>query len=175
MRFLPIAASVLVLAPLWGGATSADAATGARRYGPLENAIAREINATRAARGLGSLSRSQGLTRAADSHTVAMIDAGRFDHELPGFQTFAQRMRRYYAAGKPTWGAAENLALFGPDEPTAREVVAAWLASPAHRANLLDRGWRDLGLAVRYAEAAGGEFGDQPVWLITLDVGRRGG
>lgn len=175
MRFLPIAALVLVLASVWGSATSADAATAARRYGPLENSIAREINATRAARGLGSLARSQGLIRAADAHTVAMLGVGRFDHELPGYPTFVQRMRRYYATGASTWGGGENLAMFGPDVPTARDVVAAWLASPAHRAILLDRGWRDLGLAVRYADAAGGEFGDQPVWLITLDVGRRSG
>lgn len=174
MRLLPIAASVLALAPVWGSAASADAATAARRYGPLENAIVREINETRAARGVGSLSRSQGLMRAADAHTLAMLGVGRFDHELPGFPTFVQRMRRYYATGTPTWGGAENLALFGPNAPTARDVVAAWLASPQHRANLLDRGWRDLGLAVRYADAAGGEFGVQPVWLITLDVGRRG-
>jgi uncharacterized protein YkwD len=174
MRFLPIAAILLVLASAWGSASSADAATGARRFGALESAIAREINATRVTRGLGSLSRSQGLTRAADAHTTAMLGVGRFDHDLPGFPTFVQRMRRYYAPGAATWDGGENLALFGPDAPTALEVVAAWLASPAHREILLDRGWRDLGLAVRYADAAGGEFGDQPVWLITLDVGRRG-
>lgn len=173
-RFLSIVASVCVLFAVSATATSARSTAGARRYTALEAAIAREVNATRAARGLASLGRSTALSRAADMHTIAMFDTGRFDHELPGMPSFAQRMRRFYGVGAPVWSGAENLALFGPAAPSAQDVVAAWLASSPHRTNLLDRSWRELGVAVRFSDASGGDFRGQPTWLITLDLGRRG-
>ena len=37
---------------------------------------------------------------------------------------------------------------------TPRQVVKAWLASPAHRANLLDRRFRDTGVAARVVTLA---------------------
>lgn len=161
--------ATLVLAPAAGA--GADAAT--QRTTSLEAALLQEVNAVRAARGLSALKRSTGLSRAAEVHTVSMLKAGVFAHEIPGAPSLQQRITRFYLAGRPVWSAGENLALFGPTQPSAKSVVAAWLASPPHRANLLARDWRDVGISVRFAPVPGGQLGADPRWLITLDLGRR--
>lgn len=163
-----LALGVLAVAPGVGATPATPRATG------LEAAIAQEVNAVRAARGLPTLRGSAGLSRAAGAHTGAMLDVGAFAHEFPGWLSFSQRLKRYYAPGKTAWSGAENLALFGPDAPTAQDVVSAWMGSPGHRANILGRSWRELGVAVRFAPAAGGDFGGAPTWVVTLDLGRRG-
>ena len=53
------------------------------------------------------------------------------------------------------------------------ETVSDWLASPGHRANLLDRQWREAGIAAVYASAAPGEFEGEPTVIVTADFGYR--
>ena len=163
-----LAAALLLVPAAGAGADSAG-----RRTTSLEAALLQEVNAVRAARGLSSLKRSGGLSRAADLHTVAMLKAGVFAHEIPGAPSLEQRLTRFYVGDRHAWSAGENLGLFGPAQPSARSVVAAWLASPPHRANLLAKGWRDAGISVRFAPIPGGRLGADPCWLITLDLGRR--
>ena len=62
---------------------------------------------------------------------------------------------------------------FGGTTPSAEAIVNAWLASPPHRANLLQRAYRDAGIAIIHHPSAGGVYGGQPTWVITLDFGRR--
>jgi uncharacterized protein YkwD len=50
-------------------------------------------------------------------------------------------------------------------------VVAAWLRSPPHRANLLSRQWQQAGIAVVHAQSL---FGRSDVWLYVLQFGRHG-
>jgi uncharacterized protein YkwD len=101
-----------------------------------------------------------------------MARAGVFAHAVPGAPSLSERMSRYYVTGGG-WSAGENLALFGPAQPSARAVVSAWLASPPHRANLLARSWRDAGISARLATVPRPGLGAQPRWLITLDLGRK--
>jgi uncharacterized protein YkwD len=139
----------------------------------LEASLVQEINTLRRDNGLRPLSTSQALRRSASWHTDSMLTGGYFSHESPGGLTFAQRLRRFYPDSGPGWTVGENLALFGPNQPTALDVVRMWLGSPLHRANLLRAGWRELGVAVRFAPSPGGEFGGEPTWVITLDLGAR--
>ncbi len=46
---------------------------------------------------------------------------------------------------------------------TPRQVVKAWLASPQHRANLLDRRFRDTGVASRVVTLA--DAGQVELWV----------
>ena len=66
-----LAAALLLVPAAGAGADSAG-----RRTTSLEAALLQEVNAVRAARGLSSLKRSGGLSRAADLHTIAMLKAG---------------------------------------------------------------------------------------------------
>lgn len=172
-RFLSVAACMGAIIAVSAATTQAGTSSATQRSSALEAAVIREVNVVRASKRLSTIARSAALSRAADSHTVAMFDVGKFDHELPGYPTFVQRMRRSYASPDSSWSCAENLALYGPDQPTARQVVDLWMASPPHRVNMLEKGWRDLGVSVRYAPTPGGSFGGEPTWLVTLDLCRR--
>ena len=63
--------------------------------------------------------------------------------------------------------------MFGGSTPTAGEIVAAWMGSPGHRANLLRDVFREAGIAVMFNPTAGGVFGGESTWVITLDLGSR--
>ncbi len=53
------------------------------------------------------------------------------------------------------------------------EIVDAWMGSPGHRANLLRELFREAGVAIMFNPAAGGVFGGESTWVITLDLGSR--
>jgi uncharacterized protein YkwD len=70
-------------------------------------------------------------------------------------------MRRAgYARG--CFAVGENLAWVTPGA-TPRQVLRMWLASPPHRANLLDVRFRDTGLARRLVSLPGA--GRVEVWV----------
>ena len=144
-----------------------------QRMTTLEELVLREVNAVRAQRGMQALSPSSTLSRAAVFHTRSMASAGYFSHTSHDGTSFSKRLTRFYAARSRVWTVGENLATFGGAPPTAKAVVAAWMASPPHRANLLRPQFREAGIAVFHHPAAGGVFGGLPTWVITLDVGRR--
>jgi uncharacterized protein YkwD len=95
-----------------------------------------QINAVRAQFGLPAVHLDGRLVQAARAHTEALAARGTLTHG-----NFAGRM----AALGPGYGyTAENLA-GGMQSPAA--VVAAWMRSPAHRANLLQPSVTVIGLA----------------------------
>ena len=47
------------------------------------------------------------------------------------------------------------------------------MASSPHRANLLNKLFSDAGVVIVYDAAAGGVYGGEPTWVVTLDVGSR--
>lgn len=98
----------------------------------------REMNRVRAQHGLCPLRLDTHLQRAAVSHSREMLTTDVFAHGAFGRRmlTFNVRMRI----------AGENLAWGTGDHATARAIVAAWLASPEHRANLLRPSFRRAGV-----------------------------
>ena len=106
---------------------------------PGEIAIVRVMNSVRAANGAPPLRIGPALTRAARAHSVDMVRRGYFDHGA-----FVQRLRRF---GVRAPYVGENLAS-GSRPLSAGEIVQMWVASPPHRQNLLDRGFRRIGVGV---------------------------
>ena len=178
-RPIALVALALVVALAAGAslapAAEADSTTtaSATRIQPLEQLLLRQVNAIRQANGLGALSRSGALTRAAAFHSRAMATLGFFTHESRNGASFSARVGRFYRPVTRGIQLGENLAMFGGTPPTAEAIVAAWMASPGHRAILLQRVFRDAGIGIVHHPQAGGVFGGQPTWVITLDVGRR--
>jgi uncharacterized protein YkwD len=127
-RVLVLAAAALVLAPT-------ASAAGLTRS---EASILREMNRVRAVHGLGSLRYDGRLELAARAHSREMIRTGAFEHGA-----FASRMLQFDVQGS---FAGENLAWGVGARGTARGIVAAWLASPGHRANLLRPSFRRVGV-----------------------------
>lgn len=104
------------------------------------------INAAREANGLPSLSVSPELMASAQGYAQAMAAGGFVDHSGRDGSNLASRDE---AAGYRDWAfLAENLA---GGQATAAAVVAAWLASPEHRANILSPNASDVGIGYGYA------------------------
>lgn len=103
-------------------------------------ALADDVNAERAKRGLPALVRDAVLDRFAYAKAVEMAARGYFGHTDPDGITFADRIR----AWRFTSFAAENIA-FDRDEKRAH---AAFVSSPPHLANLTDTKPRRIGVAV---------------------------
>ena len=152
------------------GARTNGAAT---RVLPLEDLLLAQVNAVRGTNGLPALMRSNALTRAAAVHSLSMATLGFFDHASADGGSFAKRVEHYYRPRSRGFQLGENLATFGGGAPTAEAIVAAWMASPGHRAILLRSAFRDAGIGIVHHPQAGGVYGGAPTWVITLDVGRR--
>jgi len=144
----PLAAATLLAAPMV--AVPAAPATAARSHDRLEAAIVHEINVVRGQQGLRALRLSPRLARVADRHSGDQARAGRIAHTSTGGASAVRRLRGATRAR----AVGETLA-FLPGAAAARDVVRLWLASPGHRAALLSRSYRRVGVAQRAAWVGG--------------------
>ena len=127
-------------------------------------------NQTRAAHGLRALRENARLRRAARGHSAAMVAGRFFAHTAPGGRTMTDRLRRSgYLRGSAAWTIGENIAWGTQGLATPRAIHGAWLRSPGHRANILRRDFREIGIGVR----VGAPLSDQPGATYTADFGRR--
>lgn len=113
----------------------------------------RLINDERARAGRGPLTLDARLSRAAQGHAKYMSDAGVVSHTGRGGSTF---VRRIEAAGYEPWRhLGENVARgYG----TWSAATAGWMGSSGHRANILGRNFRNVGLG-RYGHYYVQDFG----------------
>ena len=174
---LSLPASALAGLSATSTATARRTATGqaasVTRAPSLEELVLHEINAVRGRRGLGDLVSSPALSRSAAAHSRAMATYGFFSHESRNGVAFSERIKRFYGPRSGTWTVGENLAMFGGSTPTAAAIVDAWMGSPGHRANLLRGLFHEAGVAIMFNPAAGGVFGGDSTWVVTLDLGSR--
>ncbi|GAC1575283.1 MAG: hypothetical protein NVS3B7_07750 [Candidatus Elarobacter sp.] len=103
--------------------------------------LAADVNAARAEGGLPALKRDDTLDRFAYAKAVDMAARGYFGHTDTDGITFHDRMQAWHY---PTPYAAENIA-FDRNEPNAH---SAFMHSPPHAQNVMDRNQRKIGVAV---------------------------
>jgi uncharacterized protein YkwD len=108
------------------------------------------VNRERALYGENPLHANSQLQQAAQSHTESMVTGNYFEHVEPGGQTPLSRMRAagYIYNSQIGYEVAENIAWGTLWLGTPRSIVAAWMASPGHRTNILDGHYRDTGIGV---------------------------
>jgi uncharacterized protein YkwD len=108
------------------------------------------VNRERAARGERALQVNGRLEQAAQTHTESMAFGDYFEHEGPSGDTPAARMRAagYIYSSQIGWEVGENIGWGTLWEGSPRAVVAGWMASPGHRANILDARFRDTAIGV---------------------------
>jgi uncharacterized protein YkwD len=107
------------------------------------------VDAERTQRGLPAVQESQQLSRAAQGHAMDMVTRRFFAHVSPGGSTLGDRVGATgYMRGRRDWELGEAIAWAQQPLDTAASLVRAWLASPPHRAILLDRGFREVGIGV---------------------------
>lgn len=133
---------------------NADTRPRASRLNLLRTATRCLVNRERVAHGERPLASSPSLARAAQSHTESMVARRYFDHIGPAGDTPLMRIRAAgYMAASPLSGYArvsvgENLAWGTGRLSTPRAIVAAWMASPGHRANILDPLYRATAIGI---------------------------
>ena len=105
------------------------------------------LNKTRRAHGLKPLRANNRLLKAAERHSKSMVVRGYFSHVDPGGGSSIDRVRRTgYLSGARTWTCGENIGWGDGPTSTPRNMMRAWMASAPHRANILTRGFREVGL-----------------------------
>jgi uncharacterized protein YkwD len=160
----------LLVAPV---AFSAPARARVEAVAPLNDQILLELNRVRRAHGLVPLERSSMLAAAAAGHSRSMAEEGYFAHRSADGSVFWTRIKRFYpSSGYGYWEVGENLVWAAP-ELGAKRAVRMWMASPEHRANLLNPRWRQIGLAAVHSSSAPGAYEDMAVTIVTADFGVR--
>jgi uncharacterized protein YkwD len=104
-------------------------------------------NMARRNAGLTGLLRSVNLMAAAQIQADQMVKAGRMAHELAG-QDYPTLKARFGAVQYQARAAGENIA---EGQRAPLDVVAAWMDSSKHRANILSRDYTELGTGVATA------------------------
>jgi uncharacterized protein YkwD len=152
---------------------SAGSRNGVNRVSQLSSALVAQVNAVRVAHGLVPLRVSPFLGAAANAHSTQMARLGYFSHNSANGSPFSSRIATYYPAqGYRSWTVGENLLWASPDVGAGR-ALKLWLASPPHRANLLNPRWREIGLVAVHANRAPGVYGNAPTTIVTADFGAR--
>jgi uncharacterized protein YkwD len=105
-------------------------------------------NRERSSHGLPRLRESAKLRRAADGHSGDMVANRFFAHDSPSGTDLADRiLATGYADGRG-WSLGENIAWGTGELATAAEIERAWMRSPGHRANILRREFREIGIGI---------------------------
>jgi uncharacterized protein YkwD len=139
----------------------------------LEAAVLSNVNQIRAQHGLRALTLSDRLSAAANQQSESMGAKGFFSHNSADGTAFWKRIRRYYTdRNYRYWSVGENLLWSSPDVGAA-QALDMWMRSPEHRANLLSKRWREIGLSAVHVQAAPGAFQGLDVTIVTADFGVR--
>jgi len=108
------------------------------------------VNRERADQGERPLAPDMRLQHAAQAHTDNMAYKDYFEHVGPRGDTPLSRIRAagYLYSSQIAYEVGENIGWGTLWEGTPQAVVAAWMASPGHRANILDARFRSTGIGV---------------------------
>jgi len=165
-----LAALTALLPPQAAPARSAGATSS---LASLQSGVLVSLNQIRRSHGLVPLQLNTALSSAARQHSAEMLADGYFAHNSADGSAFWQRIERYYpSAHYRSWTVGENL-LWDGASLDAKGALALWMASPEHRANILDARWREIGVAALYEPDAPGAFGGNSVTLVATDFGAR--
>jgi uncharacterized protein YkwD len=141
----------LLLAGLLALQTGSVAAAPAQNDPGLVARVLELTNSERQKAGLNPLTLNSELSDAAQTYSQVLATSGCFQHTCGSVPNFAERVGQ---SGYSGWTAlAENIAA-GYATPEA--VVAGWMSSPGHRANILSPKYTEMGIGL---VSGGGQFG----------------
>lgn len=131
------------------------------------------VNRERLSHGEGALQPNARLQAAAQGHSEDMSAGDYFEHDGRGGSTPLSRMRAagYIFSSHIGYAVGENIAWATLWLATPKAIVASWMASPGHRANILDATFHDTGMGISphpLASLARGQAGA----IYTQDFGR---
>ena len=150
------------------------AAPASASLNPYEQQIVKCINKERAKRHLASLRVNAKLVSAARAHSADMGTPQKyFEHASRSGESWDRRIVRlgYSRSGYRVWKAGENIAWGSGLYSSPVAIVRAWMKSSMHRAVILTKSFRDLGVGAVSCDGYRSLKG--MVWFFTLDLGRR--
>jgi len=154
-------------------AAPALASTQLNRY---EKQLFSLINKERTKRGLRELRLNARLVNSSRGHSTDMGQSNYFGHDSqnPQGESWSSRIVRYgYSRqGYSYWKAGEDIYWGAQLYSSPVACVDSWMHSPAHRAVILTKTFRDIGVGA-YKTASGYQGVDGAAWVFTMDVGRR--
>lgn len=105
------------------------------------------------------------LQKAARAHSKDMIERDYFSHNTKGRnENFAERLKRY---GYDYRKVGENIAYGSGSFGEPRSIMDAWMNSPDHRRNILNRDFKQIGIGTY----TGNWQGHSDVTMYTADFG----
>jgi uncharacterized protein YkwD len=172
LMLLALAAAAQAQSPSTGCVAATVVPTSAGMRPAASAAVLCLVNAQRAAHGLAAVTQSPLLTKAATAHSVDMVRRGYFSHVTPnGVDPRGRVARTGYLRGCRRPALGETIAWGTGDYGSPAELVNDLMASPPHRAIILDGRYREagVGLALGAPMPDMGDFGS----TLSLNFGRR--
>jgi uncharacterized protein YkwD len=126
------------------------------------------LNAVRASHGLRPLRQNPRLNTAAAGHSRDMVRRGYFSH---GSSLSGRIISARYTSRRQAFSLGENIAFGTGRLGTPASIMAAWMRSPGHRANILQPRFRDVGTGIVLGAPVPGGGGGT---TYTNDFGARG-
>ncbi|MGO9487976.1 MAG: CAP domain-containing protein [Solirubrobacteraceae bacterium] len=116
----------------------------------LRAAVLCLVNRTRAEHGVLPLIDNSQLEAAAEGHCAELISDDYFAHVAPDGETPVDRIKQTGYIPSPSVGyvIGENLAWGTYSLSTPQAIVAAWIASPGHLANILEARYTETGIGI---------------------------
>jgi uncharacterized protein YkwD len=107
------------------------------------------LNQVRAQAGLPPLRLDRRLSAAARGHSREMVRRHYFAHgSAHGTSPFRRMLATHYVPRNASWWLGENIAWGSSSFGQPAAIVRAWMHSPPHRANILSRHFRDIGIGI---------------------------
>ena len=107
------------------------------------------LNKTRRAHGLRSLRGNQKLLRAAERHSLSMVQQHFFSHVEPsGLNPLQRILNAGYLTGASGFVYGENIGFGEGYTSSPASMMRAWMNSTPHRINILTGRFREVGLGI---------------------------
>jgi uncharacterized protein YkwD len=115
------------------------------------------LNRVRAEHGLRPLRLDPKLSHAARRHSRDMVRHRYFSHASRNGRSPFDRIRAtHYVPRNASWWLGENIGWGSGSFAEPIAMVRAWMHSPPHRANILSRHFRDIGIGIAPGAPVGG-------------------
>jgi uncharacterized protein YkwD len=131
------------------GCAGADSAPAAMTASAANHATLCLLNQQRRSHGLRAFKLNGKLGRAATGHARDMVAKRYFDHTSKSGASFGTRIKRSgWTNARRSYTIGENIGWGGGSLATPRAMVRAWMGSAGHRANILSRSFRMIGIGI---------------------------
>lgn len=161
---LPAAAAANGLVASESTCPDQPASGGAVKMAEARSSMVCMINFARKQRKLRKYRRQGRLDWSAQRKGADILRCRSFSHTACGRKFDYWVRRSGYVRRTRGWMTGENIAWGSGRVGNVRSIFKAWMRSPGHRQAILDRSYRDLGLAVTKGRMKG--LGGSRVWVL---------